>query len=98
MATANGNWSADGPASTYETRHDSDGPAALSETVIEAVAAAEGVDPTDCDLELYEAVDLEALDALFERRSEDGRWRFEFSVDRYLVVVEGCGRVAVYEE
>ncbi|NEU58426.1 HalOD1 output domain-containing protein [Halorussus sp. MSC15.2] len=81
----------------YETTHDADGSAALSETVIDAVATAHGVDPTDCDLELYDAVDLEALDALFERRSSDGHWQFEFSIDDYLVVVTGAGRVAVWE-
>ncbi|WP_135829880.1 HalOD1 output domain-containing protein [Halorussus halobius] len=97
MATADRNWSRGRTASVHETRHDPDDSAALSETVIDAVAAAEGVDPTDSDLELYQAVDLEALDVLFERRSGDGRWRFEFSIDDLLVVVEGAGTVRVYE-
>ncbi|WP_115863238.1 HalOD1 output domain-containing protein [Halorussus litoreus] len=97
MATADGDRSRDGKRSVHEMRHDRDGPAALSETVIDAVAAAEGVDPTDSDLELYQAVDLEALDALFDRRSDDRRWRFEFGIDDYLVVVEGSGTVTVYD-
>jgi hypothetical protein len=97
MSTVDGNRPRDGRTPAHETRHDLDGPAAISQTVIEAVAAAEGVDPTDCDLELYEAVDLEALDALFDRRSRDGRWRFEFSIDDYLVVVAGDGNVTVCE-
>ncbi|UPV75872.1 hypothetical protein M0R89_07380 [Halorussus limi] len=80
----------------HETRHDGDA-VSISETIIEAVAAAEGVDPTDRDLQLYEAVDLEALDALFDRRSSDGHWQFEFSVDDYLVVVTGDGNVSVWE-
>ena len=46
------------------------------------------MDPTDSDLELYRAVDLEVLDALFERRPSDSRWRFEFSVGDRLVAGE----------
>jgi hypothetical protein len=95
MSTVDANRPRKGATPAYETRHDLDGPAALSETVIEAIAAAEGVDPTDCDLELYEAVDLEALDTLFDRRGPEGHWRFEFSVDDYLVVVTGDGNVTV---
>ena len=96
MATADGNPPYSGQNQLYETLHDAGG-ASLSETVIDAVAAAEGVDPTDADFELYEAVDLEALDALFERRSRDGRWRFEFTIDGLLVAVAGDGRVTVWE-
>jgi hypothetical protein len=81
----------------YETHHDLDGEAALSQTVIEAIATAEGVDPTSCDLKLYDSVDLEALDNLFDRRSSDDHWRFEFSIDGYLVVVTGDGNVTVCE-
>lgn len=98
MATADSNRSRCGTGPVHETRHDPDGPTTLGETVIDAVATAEGVDPTDSDLELYRAVDLEALDALFERRSGDGRWRFEFSVGDRLVVVEGNGLVTVYDQ
>ncbi|WP_276299386.1 HalOD1 output domain-containing protein [Halorussus lipolyticus] len=81
----------------HEAHHDPDGEGVVSETVIEAVATAEAVDPTDCDLGLYGAVDLESLDTLFARRSGDGHWRFEFSVENWTVVVEGDGRVAVFE-
>ncbi|NHN60789.1 MULTISPECIES: HalOD1 output domain-containing protein [Halorussus] len=97
MATADGNTLRSGQTPIHETFHDTAGDASLSETVIDAVAAAEGVDPTDADFELYEAVDLEALDALFERRSRDGRWRFEFTIDGLLVTVDGDGRIAVWE-
>ncbi|WP_137286565.1 HalOD1 output domain-containing protein [Halorussus salinisoli] len=97
MATADGNRPHTKRDLAYETRHDIGGEASLSETVIDAVATAENVDPTSCDLGLYESVDLEALDALFDRRSSDDHWRFEFSVDEYLVTVTGDGRVTVCE-
>jgi hypothetical protein len=95
MATADGDRSHPCESTAYETSHDADGEAALSETIIFAVATADGVDPIESDLQLYDAVDLEALDALFERRSPDDHWRFEFSVEDYLVVVEGNGDVTV---
>jgi hypothetical protein len=79
----------------YSTAHDAETP--ISQTIIEAVATVEGVDPLDCDLELYEAVDLEALDALFEHRSSDDHWRFEFAIDEYVVVVEADGDVTICE-
>ncbi|WP_435180614.1 HalOD1 output domain-containing protein [Halorussus sp. AFM4] len=96
MATADGNPSYQGRKPIHETLHDDTGDASLSETVIDAVAAAEGVEPTNADFELYRAVDLEALDALFERRSRDGRWRFEFTIDGLLVTIAGDGRVTVW--
>ena len=98
MSTADGDRPPRGGAATYETSHDAEGEAALSQTIIYAIAGAEGVDPIECDLELYDAVDLEALDALFEHRSPDDHWRFEFSVDEYVVTVEGNGDVTVYEK
>lgn len=95
MATADG----DGPirigSPVHEARHDLGGEAPVSVTVIDAVAAAEGVDPTDSDLELYDAVDLKALGLLFERRSFDDYWRFEFTVRDHVVVVHGDATVAV---
>ena len=81
----------------HEARHDLDGAAPISATVIDAIAATEGVDPTDSDLELYDVIDLEALDVLFERRSFDDHWRFEFTARDHVVVVHGDGRVAVFE-
>jgi hypothetical protein len=97
MSTVNSDRLRVGSVPVHKAHHDPTGEEPLSATVIRAVAAAKGVDPTDCDLELYEAVDLEALDTLFEGRSRDGRWRFEFSIADHLVVVEGDGSVTIYE-
>lgn len=42
-----------------------DGGSPVSERIIETVAVCEGVDPVDLQTPLYEAVDTEALDAMF---------------------------------
>ncbi|WP_162224633.1 HalOD1 output domain-containing protein [Halorussus amylolyticus] len=97
MATADGNDSRCGSSLACELHHDLDGDRPISATIIDAVAAAEGVDPTDCTVELYEVIDLEAFDVLFERRSLDDHWRFEFTVSEYRVVIDGRGRVAVHD-
>jgi hypothetical protein len=98
MATANPDSSERAVSPKHEAHHDPDGEASLSTTVINAVAAAEGVDPTHRDLQLYDAIDLEALDSLFEHRSRGDRWRFEFGVRDLRVVVDGDGRIAVYDD
>ena len=97
MSTIDTDRSCAGSVPVHKAHHDPTGDGALSVTVIKAVAAAEGVDPTDCDLGLYEAVDLEALDALFEGRSRDAQWRFEFSIGDYLVITDGDGSITVCE-
>lgn len=69
-----------------------------SQTIVEAIAAAENVDPVDVEPPAYEplyaVVDLEALDALF-----DGRERTDlevaFTYEGYYVVVQADGRVDV---
>lgn len=97
MPTVDGERPYEDRSPVHETHYDTDVSSALSETVVEAIATAKGVDPIDCDLQLYEAVDLEALDTLFDRRAPDSHWRFEFSIEGYLVVVTGDGTVAVFE-
>lgn len=62
----------------------------VSEAVIEAVARAEGVDETAVGTPLYDVVDPEALDALFEL-SVPSRERcicVEFEFQDYRVSVE----------
>jgi hypothetical protein len=97
MSTVESNKSRGSSIPVHEAHHDPEGSGAISETVIEAVAAAAGVDPTDSDLGFYGAVDLEALDTLFERRTCEGHWRFEFAVEDWVVVVAGDGTVTVCE-
>ena len=96
MATAGDDRLHGDPTLLHETRHDGDD-VHISTTIIQAVAHVEGVDPTGTDLRLYDSVDLEALDALFERRGTDTHWRFEFTVHDYTVIVDGDGYVTVFE-
>lgn len=62
--------------------------ASVSDEVISAVAAASGADPLDLD-PLYEAIDPDALDALYRR---DGRER-ENTPERLEFIYSGCGVV-----
>ncbi|WP_254280112.1 HalOD1 output domain-containing protein [Haloarcula marina] len=63
----------------------------LSETVVEAVAAAEGVDPTDLSETLYPAINADALDVLFVESS--GSVTFEYN--GYEITVASDGDVSV---
>lgn len=64
--------------------------ARTSIAVIRAVASKEGVDPTDLDVPLYDAVDPSALDSLFQS-GFDGHVRFTYY--GYEVSVFDDGRV-----
>ena len=60
----------------------------VSDTVIRALADTEGVDPTSMDVQLYDAVDPDALDAFFGVRSGAAGRRVSFSVGDYRVAVD----------
>lgn len=68
----------------------------LGVRVIEAVGDVAGVDETDITAPLSEAIDPEALDALFEEGIE-GEVRFPFDGYRITVMVseDGTGRIYV---
>lgn len=95
MATAETEMGYGVPAPLYETCKDGD--TSLGVTIIDAIAAVEGIDPTCEDLELYESIDLEAVETLFEQRPSGERWRFEFTAGGYTVIVDGDGFVTVFE-
>lgn len=79
----------------YETEYEPGSDAPPSRAVVEAVAAAEGVDPVDL-APLHDSVEPDALDRLFDRRGEAGTAAVVvFSVDRWNVFVHGDGRVLV---
>lgn len=63
----------------------------LSEAVITAVAEAKGIEKTDLKPELYEVVDPDALDALFQQNT--GHVEFEY-LD-YTVNVDYAENVSV---
>lgn len=71
----------------------------ISTRVVESIADARGVDPTDLDVPLYWEIDLEALDRLCE--SDTATLEVTFTYDGTTVIVQGDGRIevggAVYE-
>ena len=71
-------------------------PEPLSQLVVETVAESEGVDPLELEVPLYEAVDPDALDALF--RANDGvEGVIEFTYYGYEVSVTSSGHVSLDE-
>lgn len=78
-------------------RYEWDDDTALSIAVVKAVAAASGRDPTDIE-PLYQYVDPDALDALFEQpdRGRAPNGTISFPVEDYFVVVRSDGEVVVY--
>lgn len=72
-------------------------PESLSESVIEAVADREGVDPMDLTAPLYDAVDPEALDAMVQNDAKynESSLRIEFQYYGYTISVSADGSVQV---
>lgn len=62
-----------------------------SVAVVRAVAEAEGVDPTELRMALYDAVEVDALDHLFR----DGPGEVTFVFHGYEVAVDHTGKVQV---
>lgn len=81
----------------YRVRLDEVTEESVTIAVIEAIAAVEGVSPVDVDLKLYDYLDLEALDDLFNHASRRGNamWTMEFSVEGYDVTVRDDGAVTI---
>lgn len=65
----------------------------LSTRVLESVAAEAGCSPIDFDTPLYEVIDPDALNALFEGGARNGR--VEFTYLGYRVVADASGDVRV---
>ena len=65
-----------------------------SSTVIEAVAAEMGVQPTELPEQLFDAIDADALDSLFRGRERmDGKVTFSYC--GYIITVTSDGTVTV---
>lgn len=77
-----------------QTRSETDD---LTLAIVEAVAAAKGVDPMTLDSNLAEQVDLDALAALYTTASQrpDTTWTVEFTVDGWTVTVRSDGDITV---
>ncbi|NHN60629.1 MULTISPECIES: HalOD1 output domain-containing protein [Halorussus] len=80
----------------YRANHDRDRDGPLSDAVVEALAAVENVDPDELDLRLYDSVDGDALDRLYEVTAERSeRLRVTFSIGDYEVTVRDDGLLEV---
>lgn len=85
-------------ATMYDSTHDDASP---SRTVVEAVAAREGVEPTDLSPPLYTAIDPDVLDTVFPTgRESEGTAKLVFEYLGYEVTVlpDGSVRVANDED
>ena len=72
----------------------------LSEKVLERVAEAEGVDPSELETPLFEVVDPDSLDSIFEpmeKESQRNRGQVQFPYYGYRVVVTAEGNVTLRE-
>lgn len=70
---------------------------ALSTVLADMIARMKGVDPTDNGFRLYEYMDPEAIDAIYEhsRRWGNAEWRLEFDTGEMSVVVRSDGFIRV---
>jgi len=82
---------------TDRTWTDTSGCDSLALSLVRALAAARGEDPTDLSVDLYEHVDTDALEQLAEHAQDaDGvAWTLEFAVEERVVTVSSDGWVEV---
>lgn len=79
-----------------DTRYDTDESTSVSDALVEAIADAEGVAPTEMP-SLYDTVDLDALSRLIERPdgAGDPNAMFSFMFEKWNVFVRADGRIRV---
>jgi hypothetical protein len=86
----------DGPRVVHSRAADRGEGTDPSIAVVEAVAEAKGVEPTEMGSTLYDVVDPDALDRLFSGGGSDGfEGRVVFELDAYEVTVQSNGDVLV---
>ncbi|QLH77772.1 hypothetical protein HZS55_10860 [Halosimplex rubrum] len=85
-----------GPRVVHSSAADREEGADLSIAVVEAIAEAKGVEPTEMGSTLYDAVDPDALDRLFPGQESDGvTGRVVFELGAHEVTVQSNGDVLV---
>jgi hypothetical protein len=69
----------------------------VSRAVVEQVAAAEGIDPVDITVPLFEVIDPDALDSLFSSDGQPlpGDGKVTFGYHGYRVTVSSDGSVSI---
>lgn len=87
---------APGRTGVYRATHDPEGPATVSDTVIEAVAEVADVDPTTTLIPLADRIDPDALDTLFV--DSEGDVQITFSVCGLEILVQSDGRIRIVDD
>ena len=77
------------------TRYDPTQPEPVSTTIIEALAAAEGVDPTELEICLHEYLDLDVVDDLMDTTPTTTCWQMELTIERYTIRLAANGEVVI---
>lgn len=83
---------------SYYTQHDFDGPATLSTTVVHALSEVADVDVTNTDSTLFQHIDPDALNSLFDPvDSGNSRTtgRLSFTMWGHSITVHGDGRIEI---
>ncbi|NEU55224.1 HalOD1 output domain-containing protein [Halorussus sp. MSC15.2] len=82
----------------YRANHDRDSDGPVSDAVVEALAAVENVEPQNLDVRLYDSIDGDALECLYETTAERSeRLRVTFTISAYEVTIEDDGYIVVRE-
>jgi len=87
---------------TAQRRHDPERGDELTSAIVDAIAEADGIEPTAVKSpKLYDVVDVASIErALFDPQTttgSDGTGSVEFRYDIYRITVDGDGWVRVYE-
>ncbi|WP_435346365.1 HalOD1 output domain-containing protein [Haloarchaeobius sp. HRN-SO-5] len=80
-------------APSYTVKHDFDGSASLTTTLIHAISDVTGIDVSDTEHTLADVIDPEALDRLFQSKSDDSA----FVNGHVHFVLWGC-QVTIYSD
>jgi hypothetical protein len=82
----------------YRTTHDADAGTPLSKAVLDALESVDGFDLVDGSTVIYDAVDLDALDALFGRSGSSPDAFVSFPLEGYWITVSAGGTVTVRQK
>ncbi|RQH00467.1 HalOD1 output domain-containing protein [Natrarchaeobius oligotrophus] len=89
----------DQPNDRYVFRHDPEGAATITTTIVHAIASIADTDVSQGEFSLYDSVDPDALDRLFSKKA-DGSERTDghvaFTALEYEVYVYANGDVIIY--
>lgn len=77
--------------------HEFDRESSVGVSIVEAIAGAEGVTPIELEFTLYDYVNPDALDALFDDHRALGDPGVDLTIGRHQVRIENDGRILVSE-